>query len=440
MEAELAAPADVHARTAACEIVEIAGQLHIAVPVEHVKARERDVGERAYAGRQAYAAEVERFLGGDAGVPREHVLRRRRDVARDHSVKHEVVGGRVEAHVVELPARRLDEEPGLAAIPAGALGRERAREPAVHRVRGRIDVDVRLIGALVIVRRVGLQRQHRCGRAEHAAHADERIELPLEIARAQLRVGLEVVRGLREQAAEAGAGKRALDERAGARDDRRAELLLEPCGRPAGERRHDERRLAPGAGSGANDRIRRCFVGDRCERRDLRARCDVAAGGDRAEDATPAVERVGIAVREQRVVLDEERSLLRQLHLVRRQIHERGIGVDLAEVGVDRRGDRQARQRAQLRVEPGFEAGAPAMRERARRRFVDDQLRRAVRQQLERDARPDRRQRDELAEHARPRGAIGRHRAPEHVFAAMRDEPVEVDAPARGRLARQAQL
>ena len=240
-----------------------------------------------------------------------------------------------------------------------------------------VEVEIRLVGALEQVRGRLLDRRDRGRRAEHAGHADVRIELVLAVVRAQLTVGARGECTLREQRIEVRARQRALDERRGRADHRGVELMLDPARAPRGQRRDHERGLVA-----VDDRVGRGLVADRGERRDLRMGLHVATRGDRAEDRhllreiervgarlaqrqaadPPAVEVLRGRVREQRVVLDEERPLLRKLDLVLREVDERRIGVDLTEVGVDGRGHGEPGQRPQLRVEPGVEAAGPAMR------------------------------------------------------------------------------
>ncbi|TMQ05500.1 MAG: methyltransferase domain-containing protein [Deltaproteobacteria bacterium] len=448
-------PAGPHHRAAARQIVGAARRRDVERDRRGVERQRREVGAGVQIDRLAQPAEVPRRDRAAADVPLEHGRARRGHDAADVGRQVDVVGGLQHAEVVELEARRLDVDLRGALPLAGALAAGRHGVPADQLPRGRIEVEVVRVGALEVVRRAGLDPPDRLRRAEHRGDAADEGEVVGAIGAAQPGVAAADQRGPGQEARERRVAEVALDRGRGGAEQRRPDLVLDPRGGPAGQRR--DRELPARA---VDDGVGGRRAGQRAEHRDLGAVGDVAAGGRGAEDpdlprqrdlvgagqlagqgADPAAVEVGAAgVAEQRGVLDEERPLLGQPDLERRQVDDRRIDVDLAEVRVDRRRDGEPGQRPELRIDADVGADRGALRERAGRRLVDRHLARGVGQELEAQAALDARQPGELAEPARPRRTVARHGAPEHVLVAARDVPVEVDAPAALRRRRQPEL
>src|SRR5262249_16798513 len=78
----------------------------------------------------------------------------------------------------------------------------------------------------------------------------------------------------------------------------------------------------------------------------------IGAALRRTADAPRVKQRRGAVEVEDVGALDEERPSLGEVLLKRRQVHVRGVGVDLTEVGIDRRVERKARRQSVLRVHP----------------------------------------------------------------------------------------
>src|SRR5690606_19775107 len=134
--------------------------------------------------------------------------------------------------------------------------------------------------------------------------------------------------------------------------------------------------------------------------------------------------------------LDEERALLVELRLERREVDDRGVDLDLAEVRIERRVQRQVRREPVLEVEPerGEVVGAVAVRVGERRAVVAGSgrvlgARDAVRQQLEAAAAVDAADAREVAV-ARDAAALAPGREGEDgLLLPARDGPLELHAP-----------
>src|SRR5690606_20324966 len=134
--------------------------------------------------------------------------------------------------------------------------------------------------------------------------------------------------------------------------------------------------------------------------------------------------------------LDEERALLVELRLERREVDDRGVDLDLAEVRVERRVQRHVRREPVLEVEPerGEVVGAIAVRVGERRAIARRhrrvlRARDAVRQQLEPAAAVDAADAGEVAV-ARDAAALAPGREGEDgLLLPSCDGALELDAP-----------
>ena len=130
---------------------------------------------------------------------------------------------------------------------------------------------------------------------------------------------------------------------------------------PARERREDAQRRVP---ADRTDDLRGAVDGRRLGRVDERlARVERGRGrlvpdAPRVEQLTHHRERVGAR--------EEERALLREEGLERREVEHDGVGLDLPEVGQDRQVERQLVRHGDLGVEAARDGGVPAVHERAR--------------------------------------------------------------------------
>ena len=181
-------------------------------------------------------------------------------------------------------------------------------------------------------------------------------------------------------------------------------------------------------------RARELLVGHRPEHPDRRPRCQTprefggaenrrcrgivdeitgcSPGGGRT-DAT-GVKPVVIDAVQEIAPLQEERAPFGEEGLEARQVHLGRIRLDLSEIGIDRRLERQVGAETHLRVQPDTSLEVRAGRERVAWIGVADHLRRArdVRQQLQAATRRDPVDAVQIAETGRPALLRPRHHRP----------------------------
>ena len=109
-------------------------------------------------------------------------------------------------------------------------------------MRGRVEVQIGLIGSLEVVRRGLFDRLIAAAVPNTPDSANHGIQLPLVVGGAQrVELRLSDERGLIEQRVEPGAAERALDERRGRADHLGVvELVDDAAGAPQRQRRHDQ--------------------------------------------------------------------------------------------------------------------------------------------------------------------------------------------------------
>ena len=163
--------------------------------------------------------------------------------------------------------------------------------------------------------------------------------------------------------------------------------------------------------------------------------------------ARPRADAAGVEVArpvaaQQLAALGEERPLLLEKHLECREIHDRGIGFDLPEVGVHRAVERDVGTEPHLQIGADATAEICAAVERIPRRDTALKARvgRAVGHELESAGRLDALDAHELSHERRPSGAVGRHRDPVVVLARGGIPPVSIEAPHLHRLIREPEL
>ena len=402
-----------------------------------------------------------------------------------------VFGERAERHVVVLePGARLRltvDHPGegIAAVgipePPRIVGIIRGRLPAVLQIvqpvalglsppqqrrrsgeRGsrRIVVDVARVGPLEIVHRRALHAVDRRRVAAQVREPEPATQLVRATVPAENPVRAAGVRAARvgrcEQAVEIALHGR---ERHAHHRFRRAEFLLQARHAVSRRRRDDgaakrargrierARRFAPR--DGRQDAQRRPAgkpardLGCAQDGRVLGTVDEVAARVARWTRANPpGIEVARPVAAQQLVALGEEGPALVEEDLERREVDDRRIGLDLAEVGVDGAVERNVGTETHLEVRAGAGREIGAAVERVRRGDVALQarVRRRVRHQFEAARRLDPLNADQLTHERRPTRAIPGDRNPEDIFAGRGIPVVDVEAPHLDRLVRKAQL